>query len=439
MSSLNFALRRPAKMCYARGAGRYVGARMDHFRNRKGELCCEGVRLARIAAAAGTPVYVYSASALRQNYRRLARAFRGVPCLICYAVKANSNLSVLRELARLGAGFDIVSGGELYRTARAGIAARRVVFSGVGKTAAEMDFALRRGILFFNVESAAELALLTMRARRLRRRARFLLRVNPDVDPRTHPHISTGLHAHKFGVGWQEALALARVGAARPELEFCGLSCHIGSQITRLDPFARALNRLEQLAGELHRHGLRVRYLDFGGGVGIRYQKEKTLPLPAYAHSVMRVVRRLGCRLLLEPGRVIVAPAGTLLTTVLLEKSTPRRRFVVVDAAMNDLIRPALYGARHRIEPVRKTRRAASPCDVVGPICETADALGRDLSLPPLAPGDLLAVRDAGAYGFVLSSNYNARPRAAEVLVRGRRFRVIRRRERPADLVRGET
>lgn len=411
---------------------------MDPFRYRKGELCCEGVPLARIAGAVGTPVYVYSASALCENFRRLARAFRGVPCLICYAVKANANLSVLRTLARLGAGFDIVSGGELYRTARARASARRVVFSGVGKTAAEIDLALRRSILFFNVESAAELDLLAARAQRLRGRARFLLRVNPDVDPRTHPHISTGLHAHKFGVGWQEALLLARSSVGRPELEFSGLSCHIGSQITQLEPFSRALARLERLAVELRRHGLRVRFLDFGGGVGIRYQEEETLSLAAYARSVKRTARRLGCRLLLEPGRVIVAPAGALLTTVLLEKRTPRRRFVVVDAAMNDLIRPALYGACHRIQPASKSRRAASPCDVVGPVCETADALGRDLALPPLAPGALLAVRDAGAYGFVLSSNYNARPRAAEVLVRGRHFRVIRRRERAADLIRGE-
>ncbi|MGH9803586.1 MAG: diaminopimelate decarboxylase [Candidatus Acidiferrales bacterium] len=413
---------------------------MDYFDYRKGELCCEGVPLAWIARGVGTPVYVYSATAIRENYRRLARAFRGVPTLICYAVKANSNLAVLRELARLGAGFDIVSGGELYRAGRAGVAARRMVYSGVGKTAAEIDLALRRGILFFNVESAAELGLLAARAQRLGRRARFLIRVNPDVDPQTHPHISTGLHAHKFGVGWQEALALARVGGRwRPEVEFCGLSCHIGSQITRLAPFARALERLERLAGDLRRHGLRVRYLDFGGGIGIRYQEEKTLSLDVYARSVKRTARRLGCRLLLEPGRVIVAPAGVLLTTVLLEKKTPRRRFVVVDAAMNDLIRPALYGARHRVQAVRKNHRAASRCDVVGPVCETGDALGRDISLPPLAPGDLLAVRDAGAYGFVLSSNYNARPRAAEVLVRGRGFRVIRRRERAADLVRGET
>lgn len=411
---------------------------MESFRYRQDELWCEGVPVARIAAAVGTPAYVYSATGLGENFRRLARAFRGVPCLICYAVKANSNLSVLRELVRLGAGFDIVSGGELYRTARARAPARRMVFSGVGKTAAEIDLALRRGILFFNVESAAELELLATRARRMHRRARFLLRVNPDVDPGTHPHISTGLHAHKFGVGWREARSLARSSASRPELEFCGLSCHIGSQITRLEPFARALARLERLAADLRRDGLRVRYLDFGGGIGIRYQQEKTLFLSAYARRVKRTVRRLGCRLLLEPGRVIVAPAGVLLATVLLEKITPRRRFVVVDAAMNDLIRPALYGARHRIATVKKVRRAASPADVVGPICETGDALGRGIGLPPLAPGDLLAVRDAGAYGFVLSSNYNARPRAAEVFVRGRRFRVIRRRERLADLLRGE-
>jgi len=412
----------------------------DFFRGRGGELYCEGVPLSRVAAAVGTPTYVYSRAALRENYRRLARAFQGVPHLLCYSVKANSNLAVLRELRRLGAGFDIVSGGELDRLLRAGVTPRKVVFSGVGKTRKEIDLALRHDILLFNVESDAELELLSARARRLGRRARVLVRVNPDVDPHTPPHISTGRHAHKFGVAWREAVALCLRAATRPELKFLGLGCHIGSQITRLEAFQKALTRLGSLAGRLEEKGLRVRYLDFGGGLGIRYQNEKVVPLADYAASVKRLVRRLGCRLLLEPGRVIVGPAGVLLTRVLLEKDTPQRRFVVVDAGMSDFLRPALYGAAHRIEPVEKRveRRASSTCDVVGPICETADALGRNLRLPRLESGALLAVRDVGAYGFVLSSNYNARRRPAEVLVRGQRFEVVRRRERWRDLVRGE-
>jgi diaminopimelate decarboxylase len=316
-----------------------------------------------------------------------------------------------------------------------------VVFSGVGKTREEIDFALRQDILLFNVESAAELELLAARARWLRRRGRVLVRVNPDVAPHTHRHISTGQHAHKFGVPWQEAVALCQRAAARPELEFCGLGCHIGSQITRLEPFQAALARLETLAGRLRENGLPIRYLDFGGGLGIRYQKEKVVQVPAYAASVKRLMRKLSCRLLLEPGRVIAGPAGVLLTRVLLEKESRRRRFVVVDAGMNDFLRPALYGAGHRIEPVENKARKGTrlPCDVVGPLCETADALGRNLHLPRLKPGTLLAVGDTGAYGFVLSSNYNARRRPAEVLVRGRRFELVRRRESWRDLVRGES
>lgn len=408
------------------------------FRAHRDELYCEQVPLRRVAATVGTPTYVYTAGLIRDNYRRLARALGRAPHLVCYSVKANSNLSILRELRRLGAGFDIVSGGELRRVLHVGASPRRVVFSGVGKTREEMDLGLRAGILAFNVESEAELALLAERARRLGCRAPVLVRVNPDVNPHTHPHISTGLHAHKFGVAWQDAPGVCRQAAALPSIEFLGLACHIGSQITSLRPFEQALARLARLGRELEGHGLRVRVLDFGGGLGIRYQDEKTIPPAAYATRVKRLARQLGARLLVEPGRVIVGPAGVLLTRVLLEKQTPRRRFVVVDAGMNDLIRPALYGARHRIEPVRRAQGKLSRCDVVGPLCETGDALGRDVRLPSLKPGALLAVRDAGAYGYVLSSNYNARRRPAEVLVDGNRFRVVRRRETWGDLLRGE-
>jgi diaminopimelate decarboxylase len=388
------------------------------FRFHEKQLCCERVPLARVAEAVGTPVYVYSEEAIRENYRRLQRVFRGVPHRICYSVKANSNLTVLRELRRLGAGFDIVSAGELRRVLGAGALPGRVVYSGVGKTPEELDLALRTGVLAFSVESGAELELLAERARRGR----------------------TGRHADKFGVPWRAVALLCQRAASLPEIDFMGLACHIGSQITRLAPFEQALGRLEAVSAELARNGLTVRVLDFGGGVGIRYHRERPIAWSAYASRVKRLVRRLGCRLLLEPGRAIVGPAGLLLTRVILEKDTPSRRFVVVDAGMNDLLRPALYGASHRIQPVNATsgRRQGRRCDVVGPLCETADALGRDVRLPRLQPGALLAVRDTGAYGFVLSSNYNARRRPAEVMVRGRRFEVIRKRETWRDLVRGE-
>jgi len=397
--------------------------------------------MATVAEAVGTPVYVYSAGLIEENYRRLRHAFDGVPHLICYSVKANSNLAVLRTMRRQGAGFDIVSGGELDRVLCAGAGPGRVVYSGVGKTTAEMDFALRKEILAFNIESVEELQRLAECARRRRRRARVLVRVNPDVDPHTHPHISTGRHAHKFGVPWREVVPVCLQAAALPSIELMGLACHIGSQITRLRPFEQALSRLRALSVELKRAGMPIRLLDFGGGIGIRYRHERTVPLAGYARRVKRLVQALGCRLLLEPGRVIAGPAGVLLAQVLLEKDTPGRRFVVVDAGMSDFLRPALYGAAHRIEPVEKRigPRSLSACDVVGPLCETADALGRNIWLPRLEPGALLAVRDAGAYGFVLSSNYNARRRPAEVMVRGDRFRVVRRRESQRDLLRGET
>jgi len=413
---------------------------MEFFRYHNGELHCEDLSLTRLAAAVGTPAYVYSATALAHNYRRLAGAFRDVPHTICYSVKANSNLAVLRLLARLGAGFDIVSGGELYRVLRSGGRLDKVVFSGVGKTIAEIDFALRKNILFFNVESATELETLAARAQALGRRVQVAIRVNPDVDPHTHRHISTGLRLHKFGVYWKQALPLCLRATALPAVEFVGIGCHIGSQITRLAPFVQALARLQTLALRLAREGAPIRYLDFGGGLGIRYRKEKIVSLTSYAWRVKAVVQRLGCHLILEPGRLIAGPAGLLLTRVLLEKTSGRRRFVVVDAGMSDFLRPALYGASHRIEPVKQPRRQAPRllCDVVGPLCETSDSLGRNVPLPVLQAGALLAIRDTGAYGFVLASNYNARGRPPEVLVRGKTFRIIRRRETWPDLLRGE-
>jgi len=413
---------------------------MEFFRYCNGELYCEDLPLTRLAAAVGTPAYIYSAAALAHNYLRFTRAFHGVPHTICYSVKANSNLTVLRLLARLGAGFDMVSGGELYRVLRAGGLPSRIVFSGVGKTVEEIDFALRENILFFNVESAAELDTLAARARALGRRAQVAIRINPDIDPFTHPHISTGLRLHKFGVYWKDALPLCLRAAALPNVEFVGIGCHIGSQITRLAPFVQALARLQTIGLRLARHGAPIRYLDFGGGIGIRYQREKVVSLAGYAQRVKAVVQRLGCHLILEPGRLIAGPAGLLLARVLLEKTSGQRRFVVVDAGMSDFLRPALYGASHRIEPVKQPARRAprSLCDVVGPLCETSDSLRRNVPLPILHPGALLAIRDTGAYGFVLASNYNARGRPPEILVRGKTFRIIRRREAWPDLLRGE-
>ena len=412
---------------------------MRYFNYSDGELHCEDVPVGRIARRVGTPVYIYSAATITCNYQRLAACFRGVPHTICYSVKANSNLTVLRELAGLGAGFDIVSGGELHRVLRAGGDPGKIVFSGVGKTREEIDYALRQDVLFLNVESPAELEMIAARARHLTRPARIAVRINPDVEPHTHRHISTGKRTHKFGVHWREALSICQRATELAGIEFVGIGCHIGSQITSVSPFVEALHRLEELAGSLRGAGVQIRYLDFGGGIGIRYQQEKPVSPATYARPLKQAARRLGCHIILEPGRLVVGSAGILLTSVILEKKVAQQRFVVVDAAMNDFLRPALYGATHRILPVVRHRSARpSPADVVGPVCETADCFGRGISLPPLAAGQFLALMDVGAYGFVLASSYNSRPRPAEVLVRGNRFQVIRQRETWRDLIRGE-
>ncbi|MBI4462585.1 MAG: diaminopimelate decarboxylase [Acidobacteria bacterium] len=411
----------------------------NFFAYRNGTLRCEGVPLTRVAARVSTPTYVYSQSAIEAALDGFAQVFAAVPHTLCYAVKANSNLALLRLIGAHGAGFDIVSGGELFRLRRAGLRARRVVFSGVGKTVEEVDFALRAGILFFHLESADELALIAERARHLRQRARVAVRVNPNVDPATHPHISTGSQEHKFGVPLAETVAVCRRVAAEPWLEFVGIGCHIGSQITRLAPVRRALARLRQLTETLRRQGLAVRYLDIGGGVGIRYDREKIFPLSAYAAAVKAATRGLDSHLILEPGRSIDGPAGLLLTRVLVRKRGRRKTFLVVDAGMSDLLRPALYGARHRILPVSRTQAArAERVDVVGPLCETTDCFARDVRLPRLPRGALLALCDVGAYGFSLASNYNSRPRPAEVLISRNRMRTVREREQWGDLVRRE-
>ncbi len=367
-------------------------------------------------------------------------AFRSVPQLVCYAVKANSTLDILKLFARHGAGFDVVSGGELERVLAVDRrAAERTVFSGIGKTAAEMDLALRAGILQFNVESEGELELLAERAAKLRKRARIALRVNPDVFAETHPYISTGMREHKFGIDIRRARAVYR--RAGKHLEPSGVSVHIGSQIRKAEPFGAALERAAKLVTELRRDGHAIRYVDVGGGLGIEYHAEKPFDaariVREYAAELIPVVQRLGgVTLLLEPGRFLVAQAGALLTRVLYVKKNGRKNFVIVDAAMNDLIRPALYQAHHEIVPVAPKRGMRTiKADVVGPVCETGDFFARDREMPRAEPGELLAILDAGAYGMALASNYNSRPRAAEVLVEGKRARLIRRRENIADLL----
>lgn len=415
------------------------------FEYKRGELHCERVPLRRLAEKYGTPLYVYSQAALKQRYRTFDRAFRAVPHSICYSVKANSNLSLLRILAGMGAGFDIVSGGELERVRTAHPAAvRKIVFSGVGKTEAELRLALREGILLFNVESEGELDLLAQCAARMKKKAGIALRVNPDVPAETHPYISTGLREHKFGVPMEAAPALYRRAAAHRFLTVAGISLHIGSQITDVAPFGLAVQRAVELVRQLSSEGHTIRFLDAGGGLGISYSSAEPVDLAAqaarYAEAItapLRTLGRLRPRLLLEPGRSIIASAGALLTRVLYTKNNGTKRFTIVDAAMNDLFRPALYGSRHEVAPVSQTA-GDERTDIVGPVCESADFLARDASLPPAAPADLLCILDAGAYGMSLSSNYNTRPRAAELLVDGTGARVIRRRETLRDLLRPE-
>jgi len=409
------------------------------------ELCCELVPLSSLAARFGTPLYVYSAGAITARLRAFDAVFRGIPHTVCYSVKANPSLGILRWVARHGAAFDVVSGGELERALRAAPrAAGKIVFSGVGKTRDEMALALRARILLFNVESAGELRALADTANRLRRRARVALRVNPNLPADTHPYISTGLESHKFGVPLAEAESLYAEAARHSSLEVAGVSVHIGSQISDVRSFGSALSRVARLVRRLRAAGHAIRYVDAGGGLAIPYQGARhdfRGQFAAYARAVRRPLRGLGVHLLLEPGRSIVGPAGILLTRVLYRKTNGSKRFLIVDAAMNDLLRPALYGAPHQIVPValapgRHTREIA---DVVGPICETGDFLARGISLPAVPEGALLAVLDAGAYASSLGSNYNSRRKPPEILVRAKSARCIRRRESAADLMRLES
>jgi len=417
---------------------------MDAFRYSDRQLYAERVPLLTIARDVGTPCYVYSRAAIEERFHAFDEAFGPRPHVVCYAVKANSNLGVLSLLARLGAGFDIVSGGELTRVRAAGGDPAKVVFSGVGKTVNEMEQALYAGIGSFNVESPAELEQLNAVAARLGKTAPVALRVNPDVDPSTHPYIATGLKESKFGIAIDEAVSVYRRAATLPHIAVHGVACHIGSQLTDMVPFIEALRRVMELVGDLHDEGIALKRLDLGGGLGVRYADESAIEPGAYVVTLLNELQEFGTRyqellITIEPGRAIVGNAGVLLTTVLYLKHAPAKNFAIVDAAMNDLMRPALYDAWHDIAPVAANGKAApARYDVVGPVCESGDFLGRDRELA-ITQGDLLAIASAGAYGFSMSSNYNSRPRAAEVIVDGDVYHVVRRRETVAELFAGES
>ncbi len=408
------------------------------FTYRDGWFCCEDASLIDIAARFGTPAYVYSRAAIAARFAAYRRSLRGIPNRVCYAVKANSNIAILQLLASLGAGFDIVSGGELFRVLAAGADPATVVFSGVGKTREEIDFALARGIHSFNCESADELALLAEIAGRRNTTASVALRVNPDVDAITHPYISTGLKEHKFGIDIAVVESVYRRMARYPRLAATGVSCHIGSQLLSIAPLIEAADKMIALVARLRAAGFPIRHLDLGGGLGVSYRPTET------AADIDEFISRLRPRLasdielMLEPGRSIIAEAGILLSRVLFEKQNGSKTFVIVDAGMNDLIRPTLYHAHHEITPVEQSPLPPRIADIVGPVCETGDFFARDREIVPLAPGSLIAIRTAGAYGFVLASNYNSRPRPVELLVDGAEVHVIRRRETYDDLLRGE-
>lgn len=413
---------------------------MHFFQYRNAQLCAEEVPLERIAREVGTPCYVYSRRTLERHLRAFEEAFAQVAHRCCFSVKANGNLALLRLIHRRGWGFEVVSAGELCRVLAAGGDPSRVVFSGVGKRPEELELALEAGVMLFNVESSQELELLAEMAASRGVRAPVALRVNPDIQAPTHPHLATAGRQHKFGIDPEEAHALYRRMQRMPGVVPRGLHFHLGSQITRLEPFVEAIRRVSELWGALRKEGIELRYLDIGGGLGIPYGDGEAPPGPAeYARAVCSQVGSLQpLELILEPGRAVVGNAGVLLTRVLYTKRRAGKRFAVVDAGMNDLLRPSLYGARQEIRPLRRDEGPRVPVEVVGPVCESGDVLGRGCPLPDLRPGDLLAIMGAGAYGFSMSSNYNARPRAAEVLVDGERYFVVRERETYEDLMRGE-
>jgi diaminopimelate decarboxylase len=412
---------------------------MNYFHYQDNKLWCERVPVDHIAEEAGTPFYLYSHKTLRQHFCVFDEAFAGVPHIICFSVKSNSNIAILKIFINEGGGVDIVSGGELYRALQAGVDPQKVVYSGVGKKADEIEYALESGILLFNAESSQELHVINDCAEKLGKIAGIALRVNPDVDPETHPHISTGLKKNKFGIDIQRSLEEYRHAKKLANLDIRGISCHIGSQVTKLSPFVDALARLKKLINLLRGEGISIRYLDLGGGLGITYERE-TAPHPTeYAKVIIEATRDIDCTLIFEPGRVIAGNAGILVTKVLYTKSNEEKNFVVVDAGMNDLIRPSLYNSYHQIQPVMMDKKDEIIADVVGPICESGDYLAKGRKISRFERGDLMAVMSAGAYGFTMSSNYNSRGRIPEVLVSDDQFYIIRQRETYVDLIRGET
>jgi diaminopimelate decarboxylase len=411
---------------------------MHHFNYRNNELFCEEMRVADIAEDVGTPFYLYSHATLTRHFRAFDDSFSGIRHLTCFSMKSNSSMAILRLFAGRGAGVDIVSGGELYRALRAGVDPEKIVYSGVGKTAEEMAYALESDILIFNIESEQELSLLNETAGGLGRKARIAIRVNPDIDPKTHPYISTGLRDNKFGIDIKKSVDQYSIAAGLDHLIVTGISCHIGSQLIKLSPFVDTLKRLKELRKRLEDNNIHISYLNLGGGLGITYHEE-TPPLPVeYASAIREEMGETDLTLILEPGRVLMGNAGILVAKVLYTKSSEGKNFIIVDAAMNDLMRPCLYGSYHGIQPVKMTGGKMIKADIVGPICESSDFLAKDREMESVSSGDLIAVMSAGAYGFSMSSNYNSRPRVAEVMVKGDRYYTIRAREGYEDLVRGE-
>ena len=414
---------------------------MHNFEYRQGELHCEQVPISQIVKEVGTPCYIYSHATLTRHYRVYESAFKNIPHIIAFAMKANSNLAILRLMAKEGSGVDIVSGGELFRALKAGVPPSKIVFAGVGKNAEEIRDAMKADILMFNVESSAEIHAINDVAASMGKKARVALRINPDIDPKTHPYISTGLKKSKFGIASDRALEEFKLASSLGHIEVVGVHAHIGSQLTEVTPFVESLKKVIALVGALRVQGINITHLNIGGGLGITYNDEKP-PLPQeLADAIAPLVQDLKLTLVMEPGRVIVGNAGILVTKALYEKVGEAKRFIIVDAAMNDLIRPSLYSAYHEIRPVSESllQRPKHQVDVVGPVCESGDFLAKDRTLPEVRPGDLLAVMSAGAYGFVMASNYNSRPRVPEVLVNKAEIHVIKARETYEDLIKGET
>ncbi len=411
---------------------------MHDFQYREEQLYCEDFPVQDIAREVGTPFYLYSLNTLENHFRAFDGAFSKIDHIVCFSAKANSNLAILRIFVRLGGGVDVVSGGELFRAMRAGVKPDRIVYSGVGKRPEEIEYALEFPILMFNVESSQELVAIDRIAGKMGTKAPVALRVNPDVDPRTHPYVSTGLKKNKFGINIQKSLDEYILASTLPNVNVIGVSCHIGSQLTEVGPFVEAVQRIKELVAKLRTAGINIKYMDLGGGLGITYNQEDPPHPREYAQSLLNELAGIDCTLILEPGRVIVGNAGILVTRVLYTKEGGEKNFIIVDAAMNDLIRPSLYGSYQRIQPVRRSERPEIIADVVGPICESGDFLAKDRQLLKVEGGELLAVMSAGAYGFTMSSNYNSRPRVPEVLVDKDRWFIIRQREEYDDLIKGE-